>query len=415
MALEWTRRKLGDFTRRIKRINEAGEELPPLSVTKDRGVMLQSDKFKKRIATDLRKYLVVQRGEFAFDPMSLYYGAVGRVEVVDRGVISPDYVAFEPDDSVDNAFLDYLLRSPQMHDKYEVVAEGGNQFGKRRRVYWSVFTDIEVTLPSLSEQRKIAAILASVDDTIDKTQSVIDQLEVVKKGLLGEILTRGMPGRHISFAETVLGRLPTKWSVMSLESVVQDRSGLCYGVVQPGDHRADGVPLIRVTDIIEDSSVKLDGLKRIAPEVDAQYSRSRLQGGELLVSLVGTIGRCAIAPKEARGMNIARAVAKVPLGPSVDPHFACVFLNSPIAQRQLQGEARESARKTLNIEQLRQILIPLPSLQEQHEIASIFTELELTLRENRSTLSGLRTLKASLLDTLLSGRVRVSVPSKEAA
>ena len=56
-----------------------------------------------------------------------------------------------------------------------------------------------VLVPPLPEQRKIAAILSSVDDAIEKTQAVIDQVQVVKRGLMQELLTRGLPGRHTRF------------------------------------------------------------------------------------------------------------------------------------------------------------------------------------------------------------------------
>src|SRR3990172_8206545 len=138
MAPDWIQRRIGDFARRKKVVNEAGEDLPPLSVTKDQGVILQSEKYKKRVATDPKKYIVVEDGDFAFDPMSLYYGSLGKVTGIGRGIISPDYVSFTIDSTVDANFAEYLLRSPSMVREYSVVAQAGNQFGKRRRVYWSV-------------------------------------------------------------------------------------------------------------------------------------------------------------------------------------------------------------------------------------------------------------------------------------
>ena len=65
-----------------------------------------------------------------------------------------------------------------------------------------------VPRPPLPEQRKIAAILSSVDDAIEKTQAVIDQLQVVKRGLMQELLTRGLPGRHTQFKPTEIGNVP---------------------------------------------------------------------------------------------------------------------------------------------------------------------------------------------------------------
>ena len=72
---------------------------------------------------------------------------------------------------------------------------------------------IRVAYPPLPEQRKIATILSSVDDTIEKTQAVIDQVQVVKRGLMQELLTRGLPGRHTRFKQTAIGEIPEDWVV----------------------------------------------------------------------------------------------------------------------------------------------------------------------------------------------------------
>lgn len=220
----WSIRAVADFCSRSRHINVDGSDLPPLSVTKGRGVILQSDKYNKRIATDSRKYVIARAGQFAFDPMSLYYGAIGRVGV-ESGLISPDYVVFDADGTVDPVFLNYLLRAPHQVQAYERVAETGNQFGKRRRVYWSVFEQLEFSLPPYAEQQKIAAILSSVDEVIEKTEGVIEQLQIVKKAMMQELLTRGLPGRHTRFRQTEIGEVPEEWDVNSLGSVGRWLSG----------------------------------------------------------------------------------------------------------------------------------------------------------------------------------------------
>lgn len=81
--------------------------------------------------------------------------------------------------------------------------------------------DTSILLPPLPEQKKIAAILQSVDDAIQKTQAVIEQTERVKKGLLQELLTRGMPGRHKRFKKTEIGMIPEEWAVEPLGTVAE--------------------------------------------------------------------------------------------------------------------------------------------------------------------------------------------------
>lgn len=76
----------------------------------------------------------------------------------------------------------------------------------------STVGSIRVSVPPLAEQRRIAAILSSVDDAIEKTQAVIDQVQIVKSGLMQQLFTRGLPGRHARFKETEIGEIPEEWT-----------------------------------------------------------------------------------------------------------------------------------------------------------------------------------------------------------
>ena len=104
--------------------------------------------------------------------------------------------------------------------------------------------------------------------------------------------------------------------------------------------------------------------------MDQEYSRSRIRGGEVLVTVVGTIGRVAIAPDSLAGANIARAVARLAVLPLIDPQWVALALMTPWAQESLTRESREVARKTLNVGSLAQVLIPVAPPAERREILS---------------------------------------------
>ena len=72
-------------------------------------------------------------------------------------------------------------------------------------------------LPPIVEQRKIAAILSSVDNAIEKTQAVINYIQVVKRGLMQELFVRGIPGHHTQFEQSEIGDIPTEWTVVQLD------------------------------------------------------------------------------------------------------------------------------------------------------------------------------------------------------
>ena len=93
----------------------------------------------------------------------------------------------------------YYLRDPRVGGILRPYAVKGLTLNKAKA------SSPPTSAPTLPEQRKIAAILSSVDDAIEKTQAVIDQVQVVKRGLMQTLLTRGLPGRHTRFKQTEIG------------------------------------------------------------------------------------------------------------------------------------------------------------------------------------------------------------------
>lgn len=165
-----------------------------------------------------------------------------------------------------------------------------------------------------------------------------------------------------------LFEIPNEWCWVRIRSIMDEREAFCYGVVQPGADHADGVPLIRAGDL-DKGTVNSSELRRIPVEVDVEYKRSKISGGEILVTVVGAgIGAAAIVPNSCRSYNIARAVAKIPVR-EFSPKYVLAWLQTSDANRWMKNASREVARPTLNLEQLETLPVPLPPLDEQHEIA----------------------------------------------
>jgi type I restriction enzyme S subunit len=161
--------------------------------------------------------------------------------------------------------------------------------------------------------------------------------------------------------------LPSSWQWTNLQFLMSPDETFCYGVVQPGLDDPKGVLLIRAGDL-KKGTVDLTNLRRIPIVVDAEYRRSKLKGGEILVTVVGAgIGESSIAPQIAAGCNIARAVAKLPIR-EISAEYVHFWMLSSTAIQMMKGDAREVARPTLNLEQLKYLPVPIPGLDEQAEI-----------------------------------------------
>jgi type I restriction enzyme S subunit len=105
---------------------------------------------------------------------------------------------------------------------------------------------IRVTIPSLPEQQKIATILTSVDDVIEKTQAQIDKLKDLKTGMMQELLTKGIG--HTKFKDSPVGRIPVEWGIVRFKEVFTNYK---YGPrFSSKDYNENGnVKTIRGTDV----------------------------------------------------------------------------------------------------------------------------------------------------------------------
>lgn len=110
----------------------------------------------------------------------------------------------------------------------------------------SILGRLPILLPPLPEQRKIAAILSAVDDAIDGTQSVLDQLQVVKKAMMAQLLTRGLPGRHTRFKQTEIGEVPAEWEILPLGRLAELQPGFPF---KSSEFSAGGDRLLRGSNV----------------------------------------------------------------------------------------------------------------------------------------------------------------------
>jgi len=220
----------------------------------------------------------------------------------------------------------------------------------------SDIANLEIPLPLLEEQKRIAAILDQTEALRRLRQRAIDRLNTLGQAIFHEMFDGPNPNR-------------TDFLRLELSEIVREGDKINYGVVQPGDSVEDGVPLVRVGDLLK-PLVNQSDLKRISRSIEEKYSRSRLNGDEILVACVGSIGAVALADTQMSGFNIARAVARLPVDDvKVNRLFLAEQLKTHKIQRYFKSETRAVAQPTLNIKQLKETEIFLPPMKKQLEFA----------------------------------------------
>jgi len=171
-----------------------------------------------------------------------------------------------------------------------------------------------------------------------------------------------------------------EWKEYKLGNLVQRKIG--YGIVQPGEHVSDGVPVVKVNNIIARTATA-DLLEKTSFDISSKYSRTILNGGEILISVVGSPGICMIAPYCYKGANLVRAVAMIDIPDPNLTNWVYYYLSTTEAQRYIELRLNTTVQATLNIKDLTEMPIPVPSQDIQKSIVSILASLDNKIELNR--------------------------------
>lgn len=316
-----------------------------------------------------------------------------------------DVKALVPSAGFDSEFLLYWLqdRQPEVLRLVDVANHGTKRLPSER-----LFA-MEVPRPPLPEQRKIAAILSSVDEAIETTQAVIDQLGVVKGAMMAELLTRGLPGRHTRFKHTEIGEVPAEWEVGALRDLAKLSSGGTPSRDRPEFWNGE-IPWVKTGEI--DYGVITCTEETISPAGLENSSAKVVPAGTLLLAMYGqgaTRGRVAM-------LGVPAALNQACLAITPAPGLSARFLFHVFAARYelLRSLGHEGTQKNLNAKLVGDLVVPRPSPDEQQSIVDVLDALWMRSEAEAAVVEHLASARSALMSVLLTGEVRVK-PDEEAA
>ncbi|WP_197052965.1 restriction endonuclease subunit S, partial [Tepidicaulis marinus] len=173
-----------------------------------------------------------------------------------------------------------------------------------------------------------------------------------------------------------------EWVTKRLGDLVCADRGISYGIVQPGDDCEDGIPIVRVTNL-RGSYLDTTQPLKVSRDVESKYKRTRLRSGELLVSIVGTVGQTAIADERVIGWNVARAIAVIPVSRQIGAYWVRLCLQSKQALDHISTCLNTTVQATLNLRDLADVPIPIPPERERKVIAETLGALDDKIELNR--------------------------------
>ena len=198
-----------------------------------------------------------------------------------------------------------------------------------------------------------------------------------------------------------------EWEAQQLSSLVDEKRKVTYGIVQPGEFVEDGVPLVRGGDY-SDGWVTLDKIVRVTHEIDRPYKRSKLQRGDLLLTIVGAnTGTVAVVPEWLEGANITQTTARIAIDKTkADPSFMEQALQTRAGRREVYKFLKGAAQPGLNLSDVEKFAIAAPELEEQSKVASFVKAVDQRIFALSRKLERVETYKKGMMQRLFSQELR---------
>ena len=202
---EWEKKRLGDFTERVKRKNKYNLSKLPLTISAKYGLVDQITFFNKIVAsTDMSNYYLLKKGEFAYNKSysnDYPWGAIKRLDNYEQGVLSALYICFTTQDNVESDFILQYFESPKWHKSVsEIAVEGARNHGLLNISVQDFFQTYHYVPKEKKEQTKIATLLHLIDERISTQNKIIEKLQSLIKGIRVH-LTQQVGGDFVYLSE----------------------------------------------------------------------------------------------------------------------------------------------------------------------------------------------------------------------
>jgi type I restriction enzyme S subunit len=332
----------------------------------------------------------------------------GRVYSGDSGILGSTMASLRPD-GINPTFLYYFLESN--FNRINSATKGSAVPHTDKDLVRS----LEYGINSFSEQRKIATVLHTVDQAIQKTEEIINQTKRVKCGLLDDLFLDGYHN-HESYENIRIGAFiyskPAEWEIETIVSSKEGENGLRRGpfggMLKKEIFVDSGYKVYQQQNVIYD---EFDyGDYYITKEKYRDMERFSVEEDDLLISCSGTLGKVAKVPSEYEQGVINQALLKFSVNDDLfNVNYMKYFLESKVGQRQLVLSSRGSAMKNMApMEFVRSSKVFRPSKKEQNKIAESLSAMDDKISSEKNKKDRLQRLKRALMQDLLSGEVRTT-------
>lgn len=372
------------------------------------------EKWLPKISQDfglIKETVKLNDGDVVFADASEDYNGIGKSVAILNKNCKPFVAGLHTIIGKDNSnILDrnfkrfcFLLNSVRL--QFRKLATGTSVYGISREN----IKKINIAVPSLKEQERIADILSTVDSQIADTDKLIEKTEELKKGLMQRLLTKGVG--HTEFKKTEVGEIPVEWEVKMLDEVCNKIIDGNYGARYPKNNEfiRTGIPFFTSTVITSDNLICEEEVKYISKEKHRELEKAHTYKNDVIITNRGArVGAVAIVSEKYDEVNIGPQLTKMTCKEEMlNYKYLYYVLQSELIQKAITSSNSGSAMNFMSLSIIKNIKIPVATLKEQDKIVNILVGVDSEINNYKNKRIKLEELKKGLMQQLLTGKIRV--------
>ncbi len=409
---EWRLTNLGsilyEVKTRVKEVKNEFNDIPILSMTRHEGLILQSDKFDKRVASkNVNNYKVVKYNQIV-SGFPLDEGVIYALKRFELGAVSPIYMVWNLcDKNIDINFLDLLLKTPAMIEIYKQLSS--KTVHRRRIVSKTDFEKIVVKFPHYAEQQKIASLLSAVQEAKEKAENVIKATKELKKSMMKHLFTYGAvsveEAEKVPLKKTGIGLIPEHWKVDTL-------SDFCLKIIDCPHSTPKftpyGILCVRNFNVREGRFVLDKPFYTSEEEFFLRTKRCIPKEGDVLFSREAPIGEACLVPENTK-LSLGQRMMLIRTNPEkLNNYFLVQTFYKKEVKNMIFACSSGVTAKHLNVGTVKQLKIQVPPLSEQRQISQILSTINEKIEAEENKKKALDALFKALLHNLMTGKIRVN-------
>jgi type I restriction enzyme S subunit len=391
--------ELGKHVRQVSQRNRAKADIEVFSVTNSEGFTKSTDYFSKEIfSKDVSNYKVVSPGQFAYNPSRINVGSIDYLRHDNAVLVSPLYIVFEGDKDLHADYLLRYLKSGWGNAQIRANTEGT----VRDSLKFKGLENINLPLPPLDDQIRIAHLLGKVEGLIAQRKQHLQQLDDLLKSVFLEMFGPGSPGYE-------------DWPLVEIRELAAKQKGAMrtgpFGSnLLHSEFAQDGDVAVLGIDNAVQNKFAWGERRFISNEKYQELQGYRVFPGDVIVTIMGTIGRSAVVPDDIPVAINTKHLAAITLNrEAANPLFLSYSIHSsPFVLKQFASRNRGAIMSGLNLGIIKETKIKRAPIDLQNRFAAIHSHVDLLKSSYQQSLTDLETLYGALSQQAFKGELNLS-------